>query len=87
MEGISMTEKEIFDKLVTIVADSLEDESLKEKITMDTNVFTDIEMNSLAILYISMSIENVFGVRITNNDLPNLVLTKDFVRFIKEKVA
>ena len=87
MEGISMTEKEIFDKLVTIVADSLEDESLKEKITMDTNVFTDIEMNSLAILYISMSIENVFGVRITNNDLSNLVLTKDFVRFIKEKVA
>lgn len=87
MEGISMTEKEIFDKLVTIVADSLEDESLKEKITMDTNVFTDIEMNSLAILYISMSIENVFGVRITNSDLPNLVLTKDFVRFIKEKVA
>jgi len=82
-----MTEKEIFDKLVTIVADSLEDESLKEKITMDTNVFTDIEMNSLAILYISMSIENVFGVRITNSDLPNLVLTKDFVRFIKEKVA
>lgn len=82
-----MTEQEIFKKLVNIVADSLEDESLKEKIAMDTNVFTDIEMNSLAILYISMSIENIFGVRITNNDLPSLVTTRDFVNFIKEKVA
>ena len=82
-----MSEKEIFDKLVDIVCDSLEDEELRNKITMDTNVFTDIDMTSIAILYISMSIENEFGVRITNDDLPKLVTTGDFVKYIKEKAA
>ena len=35
-----MSEQEIFNKLVEIVADSLEDDSIKERVSMDTNIFT-----------------------------------------------
>ena len=82
-----MTEQEIFEKLVTIVVNATEDEDIRNKITLETNVFNDLNISSFSFLYISMDIENVFGVRITNHDLEQLKTTRDFVNFIKEKVA
>ena len=81
-----MNEQEIFEKLVDIVAESLEDESLKGRVSMDTNIFTDINMNSIAMIYIAMAIEDTFQVKINNDDVKNNLTVKDWVNYIKSKM-
>lgn len=81
-----MNEKEIFEKLVNIVAESLEDDTLKDRVNMDTNIFTDINMNSIAMIYIAMAIEDVFSVKINNDDVKNNLTVRDWVNYIKNKM-
>lgn len=81
-----MNEKEIFEKLVNIVAESLEDDTLKDRVNMDTNIFTDINMNSIAMIYIAMAIEDVFSVKINNDDVKNNLTVRDWVNYIKNRM-
>ena len=81
-----MSEKEIFDKLVEIVSESLEDESVKERVNMDTNIFTDLNMNSIAMIYIAMAIEDTFNIKINNDDVKNNITVRDWVKYIASKM-
>ena len=77
-----MSEKEVFDKLVDIVSESLEDETIKDRVTMDTNIFTDLNMNSIAMIYIAMAIEDTFGIKINNDDVKHNLTVRDWVNYI-----
>ena len=77
-----MSEKEVFDKLVEIVSESLEDDTLKDRVTMDTNIFTDLNMNSIAMIYIAMAIEDSFNIKINNDDVKNNLTVRDWVNYI-----
>ena len=81
-----MTEQEIFNALVDIVSSSLEDDSLKERVNMDTNIFTDINMNSIAMIYIAMAIEDTFSIKINNDDVKHNLTVRDWVNYIKSKM-
>ena len=77
-----MSEKEVFDKLVNIVSESLEDETIKDRVTMDTNIFTDLNMNSIAMIYIAMALEDAFGIKINNDDVKHNLTVRDWVNYI-----
>ena len=81
-----MSDKEIFEKLVQIVSESLEDESIKDRVSMDTNIFTDLNMNSIAMIYIAMAIEDTFSIKINNDDVKNNLTVRDWVNYIKERM-
>ena len=81
-----MSEQEIFLKLVEIVSESLEDESIKDRVNMDTNIFTDLNMNSIAMIYIAMAIEDTFSIKINNDDVKNNLTVRDWVNYIKERM-
>ena len=81
-----MNENEIFDKLVEIVSESLEDDTLKDRVNMDTNIFNDIGMTSIAMIYIAMAIEDTFSIKINNNDVKNNLTVRDWVNYIKSKM-
>lgn len=81
-----MTDQEIFDKLVEIVSESLEDDSIKENTNMDTNIFTDLNMNSIAMIYIAMGIQDTFSITINNEDVKNNLTVRDWVNYIKSKM-
>lgn len=81
-----MSEQEIFEKLVQIVSESLEDESIKDRVNMDTNIFTDLNMNSIAMIYIAMAIEDTFSIKINNDDVKNNLTVRDWVNYIKERM-
>lgn len=81
-----MSDKEIFEKLVQIVSESLEDESIKDRVNMDTNIFTDLNMNSIAMIYIAMAIEDTFSIKINNDDVKNNLTVRDWVNYIKERM-
>ena len=81
-----MSEKEVFDKLVEIVSESLEDESLKDHVSMDTNIFTDLNMNSIAMIYIAMAIEDTFNIKINNDDVKHNLTVRDWVNYILSRM-
>lgn len=81
-----MSEQEIYEKLVEIVSESLEDESIKDRVNMDTNIFTDLNMNSIAMIYIAMAIEDTFSIKINNDDVKNNLTVRDWVNYIKSRM-
>lgn len=81
-----MSEQEIYEKLVEIVSESLEDESIKDRVNMDTNIFTDLNMNSIAMIYIAMAIEDTFSIKINNDDVKNNLTVRDWVNYIKNRM-
>ena len=81
-----MNELEIYNVLIDIVSDSLEDDNLKEKVNMDTNIFTDLEMTSIAMLYIAMGIEDKFSIKLNNEDVSKYQIVRDWVNYIASKL-
>ena len=45
----------------------------------------DIGLNSVAMLYMAVAIEERFGVKLANSDLPGLQTIADAVRLIEER--
>ena len=69
------------------VLDSVFDGEIDAKgITEDSNLKDDVGMNSIAMLYMAMGVEQEFGVKFKNTDLPTLVTVGDVIRCIEEKL-
>ena len=70
--------KKIFDNVFEGEIDS-------SRITESDTLSDTLGMNSIAMLYMAMGIEQEFGVKITNSDLPGLKTVGDIVRKVEEK--
>lgn len=70
--------KKIFDNVFEGEIDS-------SRITESDTLSDTLGMNSIAMLYMAMGIEQEFGVKITNSDLPVLKTVGDIVRKVEEK--
>ena len=81
-----MSEQDVFNKLVEIVSESLDDDSLASKVNMDTNIFTDINMTSIAMIYIAMGIEDAFSIKLNNDDVKKYQTVREWVDYISSKM-
>ena len=54
-------------------------------VTESSVLSDDVGMNSIGMLYMAMGIEQEFGVKLTNADLPDLVTVGDLIRKIEAK--
>lgn len=81
-----MSEKDIFEKLLQIVKDSLDDDSFDySKINMETDLYKEIITNSISGMYIALSIEDKFNIEFDNESLKKLKTVGDFVELIRDK--
>lgn len=78
-----MERSEIIAKLETILFDTLEEEI---EVSLDTNLFEDLKLNSIALLYLALGIEKEFGISLQNEDLPKAVTLGDWVDYIEGKL-
>lgn len=78
-----MERSEIIAKLETILFDTLEE---KIEVSLDTNLFEDLKLNSIALLYLALGIEKEFGISLQNEDLPKAVTLGDWVDYIEGKL-
>ena len=58
-----------------------------DQITPDTNLFEDLEADSLEAVELSMALEEAFDVTISDEDLPNMKTVGDLVNFIRAHAA
>ncbi len=71
--------KKIFDNVFEGEIDS-------SRITESDTLSDGLGMNSIGMLYMAMGIEQEFGVKFTNSDLPELKTVGDIVRKVEEKI-
>lgn len=78
-----MDRKQIFDKLREILAFSFGDSpEILDRCTEDSNLVTDLGLNSVGMLFMVISIEEAFGVRFQNVNLGSFVTVRDVIDYI-----
>ena len=56
-----------------------------EQVTPETNLFEDLEADSLEAVELSLALEEAFGVGIADEDLPNIKTVNDILDYIQSK--
>ena len=79
-----MSEKEIFQKLKTIVVDQLGVN--EENVTMEATFVDDLAADSLDIVELVMTIEEEFDLEIPDSDAEKIVTIGDVVKYIEEHI-
>ena len=57
-----------------------------DQVTLETNLFEDLEADSLEAVELSLALEETFGVGIADEDMANIKTVNDIVEYIKSKV-
>jgi acyl carrier protein len=68
-----------FDKVKEIIMDTLKFDG---EITEDSNLFKDLEADSLDAVELVMAIEEEFQVTVPDEEMPNLQTVKDIVEYV-----
>ncbi len=72
----------VFEKIKEILVDQLDVE--EEKVTMEASITEDLGADSLDVADIVMSIEEEFDVEVPDEQLQNIKLVGDIVKYIEE---
>lgn len=73
------------ERLKKVLDNVFEGEINSSSLTEASSLSDDVGMNSIGMLYMAMGIEQEFGVRLTNADLPELITVGDLIRKVEEK--
>lgn len=74
-----------FERLLAVFNAVFEDEINTEAITLEANLFEDIGINSVGMLYMALALEEEFGIKFTNDDFPNIKTVQNVVDLIESK--
>lgn len=74
----------VFEKVAGIIADQLDVE--EEKVTMEASIADDLGADSLDVVDLIMSLEEEFNIEVPDEDVENIKLVSDIVKFIEEKI-
>jgi len=72
-----------FENVRDVIVDTLSCEA--DQVTLETNLYEDLEADSLEAVELSMALEETFGVGIADEDMVNIKTVNDIVEYIKVK--
>ena len=81
-----LTNEQIVEKLIELFNNVFEGDVDVSHITEDANLIEDLGMNSIALLYMAMAVEEEFGVRFTNEDFGELRTVGNVVTKISDNL-
>ncbi len=79
-----MTETELFEELKKIMAENFELDP--EKITMDANIVTDLDLDSIDAIDMIAELQKRAGCRLTADNFKSVKTVGDVVKVIMERV-
>lgn len=74
----------VFEKLRSLLAEQLE--ISEDKITMDTNIMDDLGADSLDVVELIMSLEDEYGIVITDDAVRDMHTVGEVVEFIEKLI-
>ena len=72
----------VFEKVRDILMDQLDVE--EEKVTLDASIIDDLGADSLDLVDLVMSLEEVFDVEIPDDQVENIKVVGDIVKYIED---
>ena len=80
-----MSKEEIFEKIKKVLIEDFEiDES---KISLNSDIFEDLELDSLDIIDFTVALEKVFDIRLKEEKSERMRTIKDIIEFVFNKLA
>ena len=79
-----MTREEVFEHVKGILVETLSVD--EEKVTMDARFQEDLETDSLALVELVMTMEEKFGIKITDEEAADIKTVGDAVDFVMTRV-
>lgn len=74
-----------FDKIKNIIMDQLDVD--EDQITMETSVMEDLGADSIDVVDLIMAFEDEFDIKIPDEDVENIKIVGDIVKYIEDKIA
>lgn len=81
-----MSEKEIFDKVVEILGPYVRNQDALKDIANETNIVTDLQVNSSRLVDIILAMEDEFDIEIADEEADKVETVGAAVEMIKGKV-
>jgi len=81
-----MSEKEIFDKVVNILAPYVRNQDALKDISNETNIVTDLQVNSSRLVDIILAMEDEFNIEIADEEADKVESVGAAVELIKAKI-
>ena len=78
-----MTEQAIFDRIVTIIQERQGDDFV---VTENLSLKDDLDADSVDLMEFVLTIEDEFGIEISDEEIDNLQSVADVIKAIKEKI-
>lgn len=82
-----MTEEEKYQKLKDIVQTYLPDDVAIESVGLESNFTTELNINSANLVDIVLDVEDMFDIRLENEDMDGMQTVKDALNIINKKIA
>ncbi|MDT0607629.1 acyl carrier protein [Croceitalea rosinachiae] len=82
-----MKEEEKYQKLKEIVKTYLPDDVDVESIQLESNFTTELNINSANLVDIVLDVEDVFDIRLENEDMDGMQTVNDALMIINKKIA
>ena len=78
-----MTEQQIFDRIVTIIQERQGEDFI---VTENLSLKDDLDADSVDLMEFVLTIEDEFGIEISDEEIDNLQSVADVIKAIKEKI-
>lgn len=75
-----MTQANLYNKIVSILVDEFEVE--KDDISVDSNLFTDLELDSLDTIDLMVTLDKELGIEIKTEEMKDIRTVKDVCDFV-----
>jgi acyl carrier protein len=80
-----MEQKEVFDKVVTILKPFVKNADALATVAMETSILKDLKVNSARLVDVVLEIEDVFGIEVKDEDADKVKTVGDAVTLILAK--
>ena len=82
-----MPEQKVFEKVVEILKPSAKNPDALAKVSLETNILTDLKVNSARLVDVVLAFEDKFGIEVADDDADKVETVGDAVRLIESKLA
>lgn len=82
-----MEKEALIAKLKAIVKPYIQDEEAFKKLSEDTDFVKDLKINSANLVDVILDVEDVFDIRIENEDMEKMLSVKAAMDIVNEKLA
>lgn len=59
---------------------------IEDEITLDTNLRTDLDVDSVAVVEIALQLETKYDIYISEKEIATLVTVSDVIKLLEEKI-